>query len=115
LFALVTNSKGRRLISQMHGRQASWDRRPAQDKRRQAAMTKLSRLAINDEGFVFDPSSGESFTVNSTGLDILKELKEDRTQEDIADILARRYGVNLRDAERDVADFTDRLRTFQLI
>lgn len=78
-------------------------------------MTKLSRLAINDEGFIFDPSTGESFTVNRTGLDILKDLKEDRPQEEIADMLVRRYSVELRDAQRDVADFSNRLRALQLI
>ena len=78
-------------------------------------MTKLSRLAINEEGFIFDPATGGSFTVNRTGLDILKDMKDNRPQEDIADMLARRYGVEPRDAERDVADFADRLRAFHLI
>ena len=78
-------------------------------------MNRLPQLAINDQGFVFDPSTGESFTVNCTGLDILRELKDDRPQEEIARTLAGKYGVDLSEAERDVADFADRLRVFQLI
>ena len=78
-------------------------------------MNRLPQLAVNDQGFVFDPSTGESFTVNCTGLDILKELKNNRPQDQIARDIAGKYGVDLAEAERDVADFADRLRTFQLI
>ena len=39
-------------------------------------MSRLNRLAINDEGFIFDPETGNSFTVNGTGLFIIKLLKE---------------------------------------
>lgn len=78
-------------------------------------MNRLPRLAINDEGFVFDPSTGESFTVNKTGLDIIRELKAGKAQEDIAAALADTYDVDTGEAERDVMDFADRLRSFQLI
>ncbi|MFA7409794.1 MAG: hypothetical protein WCY83_06175 [Bacteroidales bacterium] len=36
-------------------------------------------LRISDQGVVFDPSTGESFTVNETGLAILKSLRGNRT------------------------------------
>ena len=39
-------------------------------------MGKLERLAISDEGFIFDPESGNSYTVNGTALFILRLLKE---------------------------------------
>ena len=32
----------------------------------------LKRLALSDSGFVFDPVSGNSFTVNGSGLAILR-------------------------------------------
>ena len=35
-------------------------------------MQSCSRLALSDEGFVFDPSSGDSYLVNHSGLFILK-------------------------------------------
>jgi hypothetical protein len=36
----------------------------------------LTMLAISDTGFVFDPRTGHSYTVNSTGLALLRSLKQ---------------------------------------
>jgi len=36
----------------------------------------LAMLAISDTGFVFDPRTGHSYTVNSTGLALLRSLKQ---------------------------------------
>ena len=45
-------------------------------------MGYLQQLAISDDGFIFDPTSGQSFTVSDTGLFILKGLKQgNRTSE----------------------------------
>lgn len=74
-------------------------------------MQKLSQLALNDEGFVFDPMTGDSYLVNETGLFILKGLRENHDEDEIARMLTEEYEVGLEDAERDVADFQGRLRT----
>ena len=39
----------------------------------------LAMLAVSDTGFVFDPRTGHSYTVNSTGLALLRSLKEGTT------------------------------------
>ena len=36
----------------------------------------LRRLALSDSGFVFDPLSGASFTVNASGLALIRILQE---------------------------------------
>lgn len=38
-------------------------------------MRTLSQLALSDEGFVFDPNTGDSFQVSATGLFLLKPSK----------------------------------------
>lgn len=78
-------------------------------------MNRLNQLAINDEGFVFDPTNGESFTTNATGLFILQQLKTDKPTDDIANELAEAFEVTLEEAQRDVMDFVDHLRTYKLI
>ncbi|WP_456383295.1 HPr-rel-A system PqqD family peptide chaperone [Persephonella sp.] len=78
-------------------------------------MDRLSQLAINDEGFVFDPLTGESFTVNQTGLFILKELKEGKSQEEIVQDLVENFEVSQEEAERDLVDFIEKLRSYRLI
>ena len=39
-------------------------------------------IAISDSGFIFNPSTGESFTVNPIGVEIITLLKEDKVKED---------------------------------
>lgn len=78
-------------------------------------MSKLKQLAINEEGFIFDPMSGESFTVNQTGLAVLKGLREDRSREEIASILVSSFDVTHDEAEADTADFIARLQSYKMI
>ena len=78
-------------------------------------MNRLNQLAINEQGFVFDPTTGESFTVNKTGLDILQGLKSEESVDAIAQTLADNYEVEYTEAEQDVNDFVERLRAFHLL
>ena len=78
-------------------------------------MKRLSQLAINEEGFVFDPLTGESFTVNQTGLLILKDLKEGKSQEEIINDITENFEVSQEEAERDLIDFIEKLRSYRLI
>ena len=63
--------------------------------------TKLRELAFSETGFVFDPYTGATFTVNSTGKAILEALRRGDGREAIVDQLrahfdvhgARRWGV----------------------
>jgi len=36
---------------------------------------RLDMLAVSETGFVFDPRTGHSYTVNATGLTVLNDLK----------------------------------------
>jgi len=70
----------------------------------------LKRLAVNDSGFVFDPVSGESFTVNTTGLTVLKLLQEQYTLNQVVAAITDKHQVDARQAERDILDFVVHLR-----
>jgi len=72
----------------------------------------LQRLAISESGFVFDPVSGHNFTVNETGLSILRLLQKDTDVEQILSQLSKEYKAPLRDIERDVLEFAGVLRDF---
>jgi PqqD family protein of HPr-rel-A system len=76
---------------------------------------KVGILAVNEEGFVFDPQTGESFTVNETGKVILKALIESKEKEAIAMTLTEQFEVSLSEAQTDVRDFIDHLRSYQLL
>jgi hypothetical protein len=77
-------------------------------------MSKLAKLALNEEGFAFDPTTGDSYIVNRTGLQILHALRENREAGEIARMLVEAYGILPDEADRDVADFRERLKSFGL-
>ncbi len=76
---------------------------------------RIARLAVNEEGFVFDPQTGESFTVNETGRVILKTLIEFKDEGAIALKLTEQFDVSPQEAQADVRDFIDHLRAYQLL
>ncbi|MCP4216334.1 MAG: PqqD family protein [bacterium] len=78
-------------------------------------MSRLTQLAINPEGFVFDPAFGEVFTVNTAGYLVLVGLRENRSPRLIARQLMEKYDISVDDAEKDVYDFISHLRTYHLI
>lgn len=78
-------------------------------------MHRLRSLALNPDGFAFDPTTGESFTVNAPGLAILEGLRESLTHEQITERLVEQFDVASVDASRDLDDFLDHLRSFRLL
>lgn len=77
-------------------------------------MTKLSRLALNDEGFAFDPVTGDSFVLNETALFVVKELQAGKAAAEVVIALMEAYEVVESDAEHDVHDVLERLASFGL-
>jgi PqqD family protein of HPr-rel-A system len=78
-------------------------------------MPGLSRLSVSPEGLAFDPSTGDSYTVNRTGLLILRTLQDGGGPEDAVRLLTEKYQVSAADAQGDVADFQGRLRSLGLL
>ena len=75
-------------------------------------LTSLQRLAISESGFVFDPASGHNFTVNETGLSILRLLQKNNELAPLLTQLGKDYQVAPRDLERDVLEFAGVLRDY---
>jgi hypothetical protein len=70
----------------------------------------LMRLALSDSGFVFDPVTGNSFTVNGAGLAILRRLQHETDLARIVASLCEEFDVTPLAAERDVIEFANLLR-----
>ena len=79
------------------------------------APARLSHLVCNDEGFIFDTTTGESYVANPAAIQILRGLQEGHEERDIVAELTQRFLVELDDARRDVAEFIGRLKLLQLI
>ena len=76
---------------------------------------KIKDLAINESGFVFNPYTGESFSVNSTGYEILRLLRKDLSQEEIVNELTGIFDISKDQAEKDVIDFLNMLEKYDLL
>jgi hypothetical protein len=72
-------------------------------------------IAVSETGFVFDPTSGESYSLNSTGRQIIALMKEGRSPEEISAIMTGEYEIDAASFEKYYYDFTGMLRQFHLI
>ncbi|MGM0443131.1 MAG: PqqD family protein [Fibrobacterota bacterium] len=78
-------------------------------------LKKLKNLAISENGYIFDPASGNSFTANETALFIIGQLKEGRTAEEITDDLADTYEVAHTTAEEDAMKIIEILQSNNMV
>lgn len=70
----------------------------------------LKNLALSDTGFVFDPTTGNTYTLNETALGIVRHLKSDKTKEEIIQSILSEYEVDAEEIERDLSDLLIQLK-----
>ncbi|PLX00345.1 MAG: HPr-rel-A system PqqD family protein [Marinilabiliales bacterium] len=73
-------------------------------------MKVRENLAISDTGFVFDPTSGDSFSLNPIATDLMNLLKNSTSMEDIKFYFVNKYEVSESTVEKDVIDFISVLK-----
>ena len=78
-------------------------------------MSILKRLALNEEGFLFDPTTGDSFLLNTTGVVLLRGVQEGLDEPRLLARLVERFEVDPAQAARDVDDFLVQLRALRWI
>lgn len=78
-------------------------------------MKLKENIAISESGFVFNPEIGTSFTTNSLGVAILKQLKTKTSTEEIMNSIVNNYDVDSVTCEKDLDDFIRILEQFDLI
>jgi len=72
-------------------------------------------IAVSDSGFVFNPDTGESFTVNPIGVEIINLLKESNETSEISNQVRLKYTVEQPTFEKDFDDFIGLMRNYSLI
>ena len=78
-------------------------------------MRSLSHLSLSPEGLAFNPATGDAFMVNESGATILRAIQSGASLSDIVHMLTDTYSLPVEDAQRDVFDFHDRLRSLGLV
>ena len=74
-----------------------------------------SNIAVSETGFLFDPTSGESYSINPVGQEILQQLKQGKSPEEISAAMTDQYEIDVASFEKYYYDFMGMLRQFQLI
>ncbi len=72
-------------------------------------------IAISESGFIFNPITGDSFSANPVGKDILQWMREEKAADEIVALLQQKYKVDTAIAEKDLYDFMLMLKTYQLV
>jgi len=81
---------------------------------------QIKDLAVSDNGFVFDPWTGTSFSLNASGLCLLRGLQEGLGRAALSERLQERFELrdgagSPADLTRDVDEFVAMLRRYELL
>ena len=71
-------------------------------------------IALSDSGFVFNPSTGDSFSTNPIGMEIIKLLKAGKKLEDVKASLLKLYATDEVTLDKDCDDFANMLSKLKL-
>lgn len=78
-------------------------------------MTIRKNLALSDSGFLFDPGTGDSFSLNPIGLEIVKLLQDNLSLDQIKEQVLSTYEVDPNTLEKDITDFEGTLKHYKLV
>jgi hypothetical protein len=79
-------------------------------------MMKISEeVKISDNGFVFNSKTGDSFSLNPFGLEMIKNIKEGKDFEVLKHEILENYDVDDLTLEKDYYEFCALLKHHQII
>ncbi|WP_164977513.1 PqqD family protein [Ancylomarina salipaludis] len=77
---------------------------------------KLKRnIAISENGFLFNPETGDSFLLNPIATEIVNFLREGNDVADVKQLLFDRYEVDVVTLEKNIEDFLEMLQHHELL
>lgn len=72
-------------------------------------------LAISDTGFLFNPTSGDSYSLNPVGIEFFKLIQSNESDEQIIQQITTEYAIDKSTVEKDLYDFKMMLTNYKLI
>lgn len=78
-------------------------------------MRLKKNVAVSDTGFLFNPSTGDSYSVNPVGMEIIRLLQQEKEKNQIMQHVMAEYICDESTFEKDFYDFTMMLRNFKLL
>lgn len=78
-------------------------------------ITLKKNIAISESGFVFNPTTGDSFSLNTVGTEILQQMKNGSGENDIKNHIRALYDIDAETLEKDYYDFLKMLGQHKLL
>jgi hypothetical protein len=78
-------------------------------------MTINKKIAISETGFIFNPTTGDSFSMNPIAAEILDMLKRDIKEDEIKNALLEKYEVSKSVLQKSYDEFIDTLIKLNII
>ena len=78
-------------------------------------MKVRNNIAVSESGFLFDSNSGDSFSLNETGKQIIKMLNDNKAEEEIKEYFLENYDVEEGIFENNFYDFINMLSNLNLL
>jgi PqqD family protein of HPr-rel-A system len=75
-------------------------------------LKRLKSLEISKTGFLFDPATGHTYTLNNIAREMILLLREGSNRAELKNQLARKYDVADAVLEKDIHDLIEQLREF---
>ena len=72
-------------------------------------------IAVSETGFVFNPTTGDSYSINQVGQEILAYLAENKSPSEITSLMTTTYDIDPPSFEKYFFDFVSMLRQFELL
>lgn len=73
------------------------------------------KIAISESGFVFDSSSGDSFSVNPIAREILEMIKSGNSFDEIKNSILDKYEVSVAVLDHMLEDFISTSKKFKIV
>lgn len=74
-----------------------------------------TNIALSESGFIFNPNTGESFTLNPVGQELFGLFRDGKKYEEIKDHFLNNFDVEESIFDKDYEDFVHMLNSYQMI
>ncbi len=78
-------------------------------------MKIIKEVKISDNGFVFNSNTGDSFSMNPVGLELIRLLSEGKEYGEIFEAFSAKYEVDELTFEKDFYEFCSLLKYHQIV
>ncbi len=78
-------------------------------------MKVRNNIAVSESGFLFDSNTGDSFSLNETGKQIIKMFNEGKAESEIKQYFLDNYDVEEGIYENNFYDFINMLQNLNLL